>query len=723
MEPMKQLRAVVRQYWGFDELRPLQAEAMQLALTRRDSLVVLPTGGGKSLCFQAPALCMPGLAVVVSPLISLMKDQVDALVDRGVAAAAVNSTSSPAERRRVADEIRAERLKLLYLSPERLTSEQMLTFLTGVKLSFFAIDEAHCISQWGHDFRPEYRELKLLKETFPDTPVHAYTATATATVREEIARELRLERPETLVGAFDRPNLVYRVLRRGDKMKQITEVIERHADESGVIYCLRRADVDELCEQLQAAGYTAAPYHAGMDERARHDSQEAFANDRVKIIVATVAFGMGIDKSDVRFVLHAAAPKSLESYQQESGRAGRDGLEAECCLFFSGADFMAWRRMQSELPPPALEAAMALLDGIEKFCLTVNCRHQAIVNYFGQTLPNENCGACDVCLGDVEYQADALVIAQKILSCVVRLQSGFGAAYVTNVLVGSREQRILEREHDQLSTHGILQEFDSKHIRGWVEQLVEQGFLAKSGEYNVLQITASGRELLRGNATPRLLKPSTKPRRESRAAKESWEGVDRELFESLRSLRRRKADERGLPPFVVFSDVTLRDMARRRPMTPEQMLAVHGVGQQKCAQYGAEFIAAIRSYCELHGVGDGRTIESFDDEPTVAPKRSSKGAKAAAFELFAQRRSIEDVCQKLSRAPSTVQSYLLEFMTEREIDDPTPWLDAGLFEQIRQAACQVETGQLTPLFEALRGAATYDQIRVALAALKNFSEK
>jgi ATP-dependent DNA helicase RecQ len=596
-KPVEALRAILRQYWGYDDFRPLQEEAMRAVIDGRDSLVVLPTGGGKSLCFQAPALAMPGLAVVVSPLIALMKDQVDSLVDCGVRAACVNSTLTPAEKRDIAEEIKADRLKLLYLSPERLLTDRTLEFLQQVPLSFIAIDEAHCISEWGHDFRPEYRNLRVLKDRFPNVALHTYTATATPHVRDDIVRELGLREPEVLVGSFDRPNLIYRVRRRSDLLKQLHEVVERHADEPGIIYAIRRTDVEEIAAHLASLGYQALPYHAGLSDEDRRRNQDAFINDRCRIIVATVAFGMGIDKSNVRYVIHAAAPKSLESYQQESGRSGRDGLEAECWLFHSAGDIQTWRRLQQDLPPQAFEIAMKLLAGMDGFANGVTCRHRAITSYFGEELPIENCGACDVCLAELDLVDEPLIIAQKILSCVVRVQERYGGDHVAQVLVGSSEEKIIQRGHNQLSTWGILGDHNKKNVRAWIDQLIHQSYLERYGEYNVLRLTPAGWEVLRGETTPQLLKPAKqKSKRESRASVESWEGVDRGLFNVLRAYRKQQAEERSVPPYVVFSDATLRDLARHLPTTPDELLTIHGIGAKKCAEYGEDILREIAAY-------------------------------------------------------------------------------------------------------------------------------
>ena len=595
------LTQVLKEYWGYDSFRPLQEEAMRAVLEHRDSIVVLPTGGGKSICFQAPAVAMPGLAVVVSPLISLMKDQVDALTECGIPAACVNSSMSQSERLKVTDSIRSGKLKLLYVAPERLCSDRMLSFLQSLNVSFFAIDEAHCISAWGHDFRPEYRMLQQLRERFPGIGVHAYTATATEQVRQDISDQLGLRNPEWLIGSFDRPNLVYRVQRRNDLRKQVRAVVDAHAQEAGVVYCISRREVDELADYLSQAGYKARPYHAGLSDADRVRHQDEFLNDETQIIVATVAFGMGIDKSNVRYVIHTGAPKSLEHYQQETGRAGRDGLEAECWLLWSSANFITWRKMQDELPADAKSLALESLKGMERFCTGVSCRHKELVEHFGQTYPPESCNACDVCLDQLDLVGDPLVIGQKILSCVVRVKESYGADYVAQVLVGSKEARILDNGHDQLSTYGLLKEEPKEAVRDWIEQLGSQSFLERVGEYNTLRVTPEGWKLLKGQTTVRLLKPSKRKSTRERSTKvetTTWEGVDRELFDVLRGVRRELAEEHRVPPFIIFADTTLRDLARRRPTSLSNFRKVHGVGEKKTADFGARFTEVIQTYCQ-----------------------------------------------------------------------------------------------------------------------------
>jgi ATP-dependent DNA helicase RecQ len=635
------LEAALARYWGYTSFRPLQREAMDAVLTGRDSVVVLPTGGGKSLCFQAPALIRPGLALVVSPLISLMKDQVDTLIGNGVPAALYNSSLSGEAKSSVIAGIRQQRFRLLYVSPERLVGEGgdgFLSMLAAAQVSFVAIDEAHCISQWGHDFRPEYRQLGRLRELLPGISVHAYTATATPRVRRDIASQLGLQQPIELVGSFDRPNLVYRVVPRAALKKQLLDILARHRDEAGIVYCTSRREVDELATWLTESGHPALPYHAGLSDGERSRNQDAFLREQVNVVVATVAFGMGIDRSDVRFVVHAGAPRSLEHYQQESGRAGRDGLEAECILIYSAADPMRWKVML-EANGELNDANRNLLRQMERYATAVGCRHRHLVEYFGETAAAETasgatspsasggstsaegsgeahrgaprgsggrkaagCGACDFCLGELEPAGEPVVLARKILSCVVRVGQRFGATHVANVLRGQSTEQVVSRGHDRLSTFGLLRDASLVEVRGYIEQLCGLGVLQQTDDaYPVLGLTARGLALLKDEQsypdltlarqrTPR--KDAPRPR--STIEAESWEGVDRDLFDRLRALRLDIARSRGVPPYVIFHDATLREMARLRPTSVSALLTVKGVGARKAEELGQAFLAAIQ---------------------------------------------------------------------------------------------------------------------------------
>lgn len=616
---VRQLREVLQKYWGYDSFLPLQEQAMRSVIDGRDSLVVLPTGGGKSLCFQAPAMCLDGLAIVVSPLIALMKDQVDALRTNGVPAACIHSMISLSEKRQIANDIRDGKLKLLYVAPERLVQERTIDFLKDQTISLLAIDEAHCISAWGHDFRPEYRQMRMLKDEFPNVAIHAYTATATPQVRQDIVEQLTLTNAEVLVGSFDRPNLIYKVQRRNNRLKQIRAVLDRQAGQSGIVYCITRREVEETSGALAELGYRVLPYHAGMSDEDRRANQDAFIREETDVIVATIAFGMGIDKSNVRYVIHSGMPKSLEHYQQESGRAGRDGLDAECHLIYSGQDFIQWRNIleNGDTPAEAAHGMQKALGAISNFCASVTCRHRALVEYFGQPYDGDNCGACDVCVGDLDLVEDPVIVAQKILSCVIRLNERFGATYTTDVLCGSKAERIIEMGHDQLSTHGLLADDGKRAVRDWIEQLVEQGFARKTGEYNVLQVTAQGRRLLKkdyDDEPPRLLKPAkpAKQKRTQGVAADSWEGVHRELFEVLRDLRRDLAQARGVPAYIIFGDAPLRDMARRRPSTKSSLQYVKGVGERKLQDFGEIFVDCIVKFCRQENV-------DMDVDPTARP--------------------------------------------------------------------------------------------------------
>ena len=604
------LDAVLSRYWGYTSFRPLQREAMDAILDGRDSVVVLPTGGGKSLCFQAPALVKNagrgGPALVVSPLISLMKDQVDTLVENGIAAACYNSSLAADQKASVAAGIREGRYALVYVSPERLAGDASDSFLQMIgQVAYIAVDEAHCISQWGHDFRPEYRQIGALRSRFPGVALHAFTATATGRVRRDIASQLQLREPVELVGSFDRPNLVYRVLPRASLKRQLQDVLDRHRGNAGIIYCTSRREVDALAEWLSSTGVRAVPYHAGLDDGERHRNQDRFINEDADVVVATVAFGMGIDRSDVRFVVHAGAPQSLEHYQQESGRAGRDGLEAECVLVYSGADFLKWRVML-ERSGELTDARRSLLRDIERYAAGVGCRHRHLVSYFGDRYEKDECGACDYCLGELETVADAVPIARKILSCVARVGQRFGAAHVANVLCGTENEQVTRRGHQALSTFGLLRDGSVPEVRGYIEQLTAEGLLRQTGEpYPVLTLTEAGVGLLKDAAAipdltlarqRRVSKEKDRRPARSRPDTEAWKDVDHDLFDRLRAVRLRLARERGVPPYVIFHDTTLRELARLKPASVEALSGVYGIGARKAQQLGEAFVDEIREW-------------------------------------------------------------------------------------------------------------------------------
>jgi ATP-dependent DNA helicase RecQ len=589
---------VLKRWWGFETLRPLQAEAIDVALTGRDSLVVMPTGGGKSLCYQLPPLIGDTTDVVISPLVALMKDQVDALEAIGYPAAALHSGLSQEERAAVRDQLVAGELRLLFTAPERLVNSNLLDTLARVGVKRFAIDEAHCISQWGHDFRPEYRQLALLRERFPKASLHAFTATATPRVRDDIAKQLSLQEPAVLVGTFDRPNLVYRIVPRTDRISQTLAILGRHRGEASIVYCISRRETERLAARLAAEGLLARPYHAGLAPTERHRTQDAFAKETIDVVVATVAFGMGIDRSDVRLVLHTALPKSLEAYQQETGRAGRDGLAAECVLLYSSADVFQWEALvrksaaESDLDETEQEELIAgqlqHLHAMRRYAQAARCRHAALSEYFGQTYPAKPCEACDVCLGEAESLADATVIAQKILSCVARVEQRFGVRHVCEVLRGAKTDAVLRNGHDRLSTYGLLANLDQRAAENLMHQLLDQELLARTpGDRPVIRLNDRSWEVLRGIREVVLLEPQTGSKAKvTKAEADDWEGVDRDLFERLRRWRRRIAEARGKPAWTILDDKALRVIARDRPDSPAGLLRCRGIGEKRLADFG-----------------------------------------------------------------------------------------------------------------------------------------
>ena len=710
---------VLLRYWGYDTLRPLQAEAIEAALHHRDSLVVLPTGGGKSLCYAVPPAVAGRTDVVVSPLIALMKDQVDGLTACGYPAAALHSGMTDDERRVVERGIAAGAYRLLFVAPERLLTPWFLEQAKRLQVRTFAIDEAHCISQWGHDFRPEYRRLATIKTTFPGATIHAYTATATERVRADIIAQLGLADAEVLVGTFDRPNLQYRVLERGDLNAQVVQVLQRHQGEAAIVYCISRDDTERLSAALRARGVRAAHYHAGMDTAARSKTQEAFAAEKLDVVVATVAFGMGIDRSNVRCVIHAALPKSVEQYQQETGRAGRDGLEAECVLFTAPADLARWERLLTMGGGDAanLAAQRALLRDMAGFASSEKCRHAALSGYFGQVYPLENCGACDVCLDERPAGHDGTDLARAVLQCVASLRVPFGVTYVAEVLTGARNKRILERGHEQLPEHGALRGMPLADLQHAIRQLVNQGLLRRTDDDRpVLTLTSAAQAVLSGDVSVTLSSSASAAATAAAGQDAGWEGVDRGLFAHLRGVRLTLAEERSVPAFVILGDATLRELARLRPATSGALAKVRGIGERKLADLGPRLVAAIAAYCREHGLSTDVPAQAAPVLVTARPKPAgpATGLKLDAYAMFERGANVEEVVEATGRALGTVEGYLEDFISERRPTDLSPWVDAATYRRVEATAKQIGGYALKPVFEALDGKVGYDVIRVVM---------
>ena len=624
------MKNLLKRHFGYDTFRPLQEEIIDSVFQKRDTLVIMPTGGGKSLCYQLPALVMDGLTLVVSPLIALMKDQVDALQANGIAADFINSELTYRELVGVQTKAKQGNLKILYLAPERLPTPDFKDFLNTLNISLVAVDEAHCISEWGHDFRPDYRTLGELRHSLPSVPFIALTATATQRVRRDIVSQLGLSGHQEFIASFDRPNLRYEVRPKRLAFKQLMELLNERKGESAIIYCFSRKATEDLSKKLRHEGFDALPYHAGMDTETRRRNQERFIRDEVDIITATIAFGMGIDKPDVRLVVHQELPKTIEAYYQQTGRAGRDGLPSDCVLFYSYGDKIKQDFFIDRIDETAEKrSAQEKLGQVIEYCTLRTCRRRYLLNYFGEDSPYQggedaSCGGCDICLAEME-EFDATTIAQKVMSAVLRTGQRFGIGYIAQVLRGSQAERILKLGHDKLSVHGIVDDHTDTDIREIAAMLLDRKLLHKtSEEYSTLGVTTEGYAFLRG--TDRLIlkrrlkkyeqkeryeqkrreqeKSEQKQESRSKPGQRSAVEYDSALFDKLRSLRRRIASKKGVPPYIVFGDATLQQMAHYIPQSRESLSLISGVGTVKLEQYGEEFLTVICGYARENDLSD-----------------------------------------------------------------------------------------------------------------------
>jgi ATP-dependent DNA helicase RecQ len=693
---------LLKKYFGYDSFRPQQQEIIETALSNADSLVLMPTGGGKSLCFQIPALMLPGTALGISPLISLMKDQVDALNNNGIPAAFLNSSQTFEQQQYILNACHQQQVKLLYISPEKLISD-MDIIGQACKISLFAIDEAHCISAWGHDFRPEYTQLGFLREKFSHVPFMALTATADKVTRRDIMKQLRLKNPQIFLSSFDRKNLSLEVrigTKPKEKIKEIIDFINGKKDQSGIIYCLSRKKCEEAYEALANAGISAMFYHAGMNSEVRSSVQERFINDELQVVCATVAFGMGIDKSNVRWVIHYNLPKNMEGYYQEIGRAGRDGLPSDTILYYNYADMALLSKFASE--GTLAEVNLEKLKRMQHYAEADSCRRKILLNYFSENL-TENCGNCDVC-DNPRKHFDGTITVQKALSAIVRSGEKEGAKMIIDILRGSKKQELVAAGYDKLKTHGAGQESPAFDWERYIMQMLNIGVLELAYDENLaLKVTDLGKQILFGGQKVELtvlqsLKPAEQP---TKARKTRSLHPDEELFNKLRTVRSKLAKEENVPAYVIFSDASLKEMAEEKPITSLDLLTISGVGEHKLNKYGSYFLDAIINF---------------------NPNESAQ-AKGSTYKdtltLIKQNVSVEQIAELRDLELTTVYSHIAQLYLNGDISTLSKYVTEEEVVEIKEAS--VKTGQtkaLKPIFEALKETVPYYKIRLALAILE-----
>jgi ATP-dependent DNA helicase RecQ len=720
----------LQKYFGYTSFYPLQEDIIKEAMGQRDAFVLMPTGGGKSLCYQLPSLLFDGLTVVISPLIALMKDQVDGLLANGVAATFINSSLRYNEIDARMRGLSNNEIKILYVAPERLFIPEFLQFLQGLKISLFAIDESHCISEWGHDFRPEYRQLKLLKERFPDVPVMALTATATPVVQKDIIAQLKLSDCKVFTASFNRRNLYYKIRPKSNPYHQLLQYLEGRKKDSGIIYCQSRKRVESLAESLQAEEYRALPYHAGLSAEVRTDNQERFIREDVEIVVATIAFGMGIDKSNVRYVIHYDLPKSIEGYYQETGRAGRDGLKSDCVLFYSYADVakIEYFINQKEDEKEKQVAYKQLRDMVD-YCESDACRRMVLLDYFGEKFDEPNCGSCDACV-ETRERFDGTIAAQKILSCVYRVGERFGIKHVIDVLLGSRNQKVLQYQHDKVKTFGVGKEYSRSQWRAFIRELIHLGYLNKDGdEYPVLKLNEKSKDVLLRSEKVFLKKPEEEqsvlpvgmdaaydriPSERLRSRRNTLpdQEYDRTLFERLRVLRKTLADKAAVPPYVIFPDTSLKEMSVCYPQSLPDFRRIIGVGEQKLERYGEVFIREITDYCKEHNITPEQIPQKRQEIPVKQMKTPTVQETLA---LWKQGLTVDKIAQKRGLTIATIFSHIERLLLDGEDISIDSIVDREKQQRIQQAFKELGTEFLTPVKEKLGDGYSFEEIRLVRA--------
>ena len=721
---MKQL---LKTYFGYDEFRPLQEEIIENVMRGKDTFVLMPTGGGKSLCYQLPALKFEGLTLVISPLIALMKDQVDALKANGIAAEYINSSLLPDEIQQIQEKVIAGKVKILYVAPERLALQNFQSFLKGANIKLIAVDEAHCISEWGHDFRPDYRNLKLFKSQFPNVPIIALTATATPRVREDIVKQLSLNNSKPFISSSDRENLMMIVTRKRRAFDKLLKLVQKHKNEPTIIYCFSRKDTENIAMDLQVEGFNALPYHAGLNNETRKKNQELFIKDEVSIIVATIAFGMGIDKPDIRLIIHYTFPKTIEGYYQEIGRAGRDGLPSECVLFYSYGDARKHEFFIDQMEDVVeQEKCREKLKQVIEYCETVICRRKYVLKYFGEdyvfpdnkeTDRDENrksCGACDVCLNP-NLLFDATEISQKILSCVIRTGGRFGRNYVADVLLGKKSQQILDNQHNNISVFGIVQDFNKDEINHFMKSLVSLGFLqVDSGKYPTISVAQKGIQFLKQKELVELPKMREDLEEQEESISRRKMRYDFDLFEKLRVLRKKIADKNNVPPFMIFSDVSLQEMAHYFPVDKNNFSKIEGVGSKKLESFSELFLDVINNHIKENNlqsleIPDRARIKNISGRFSSASSERYIRTK----EMLSQKLPVSEIADREGFKYGTIVRHIEKLILNGEdinIDYLKPSQER--LEKIKIAFEKCGDEKLKPVFDFLDEEYSYDEIRL-----------